>query len=209
MIVVCPTCQSKYKFDEAKLGDASSKKMRCPKCKGTIEVIKERRSVTEEAAAKSGSAAQSSALDQTAGSSSGKKPGGSNAGASTAKLRKDAVAAGLRARDAAASDDRKMPETKRFSLAVIAGANSGEIFHITRPVMVLGRADSDIVVNDIEASRQHAQIEVIGERVMLYDLNSTNGTYVNDQKIDSVTLESHSEFRIGSTVFMVIITDSE
>jgi pSer/pThr/pTyr-binding forkhead associated (FHA) protein len=44
---------------------------------------------------------------------------------------------------------------------------------------------------------------------VLHDLNSTNGTFVDEQKITSVTLENHSEFRIGSTTFMLIITDVE
>jgi pSer/pThr/pTyr-binding forkhead associated (FHA) protein len=61
----------------------------------------------------------------------------------------------------------------------------------------------------LEASRTHAEIDVIGDRVVLHDLNSTNGTFVDEQKITSVTLENHSEFRIGSTTFMLIITDVE
>ena len=38
MIVVCPACQSRYKFDEAKLGDRPKVKTRCAKCGGTIEI---------------------------------------------------------------------------------------------------------------------------------------------------------------------------
>ena len=49
----------------------------------------------------------------------------------------------------------------------------------------------------------------MGDRVILRDLNSTNGTYVNEQKISTTTLENHSEFRIGTTIFMLIITEVE
>src|SRR5512144_482495 len=38
MIVVCPACQSRYKFDESKLGDRPKVKTRCSKCGGTIEI---------------------------------------------------------------------------------------------------------------------------------------------------------------------------
>ena len=38
MIVACPSCQSRYKFDESKLGDRPKVKTRCSKCGGTIEI---------------------------------------------------------------------------------------------------------------------------------------------------------------------------
>ena len=39
MIIECTTCGSKYKYDESKLAGADSKKLKCPKCKGVIEVV--------------------------------------------------------------------------------------------------------------------------------------------------------------------------
>ena len=38
MIVVCPACQARYRFDEAKLADRPKVKTRCAKCGGTIEI---------------------------------------------------------------------------------------------------------------------------------------------------------------------------
>jgi predicted Zn finger-like uncharacterized protein len=38
MIVACPACRSRYKFDESKLGDRPKVKTRCSKCGGTIEI---------------------------------------------------------------------------------------------------------------------------------------------------------------------------
>src|SRR5688500_4648296 len=38
MIIVCPSCQAKYKFDEEKLGERPRAKTRCAKCGGTIEI---------------------------------------------------------------------------------------------------------------------------------------------------------------------------
>ena len=67
----------------------------------------------------------------------------------------------------------------------------------------------DVVIQDVESSRQHAQIEIVGDRILLRDLNSTNGTFVNDSKITVEDLDNHSEFRIGTTVFMLIITDMD
>ena len=103
----------------------------------------------------------------------------------------------------------KLPEYRRYSIAVIQGNNSGEIYQITRPKTLIGRSDADIVIPDLEASRQHAQIDILGERAILRDLNSTNGTFVDDEKINIANLDNQSEFRIGTTVLMFIVTDLE
>jgi S-DNA-T family DNA segregation ATPase FtsK/SpoIIIE len=74
---------------------------------------------------------------------------------------------------------------------------------------VLGRADSDIVLDDPESSRQHATLEILGSRVVVTDLNSTNGTFVQGERIQNAELENHNEFRIGEHVLMLIVTDRE
>ncbi|HKC12080.1 MAG TPA: zinc-ribbon domain-containing protein, partial [Vicinamibacteria bacterium] len=38
MIIVCPSCQSRYKFDESRLGGRPKVKTKCAKCGGTIEI---------------------------------------------------------------------------------------------------------------------------------------------------------------------------
>ena len=38
MIIVCPACQARYKFDESKLGERPKAKTRCAKCGATIEI---------------------------------------------------------------------------------------------------------------------------------------------------------------------------
>lgn len=67
--------------------------------------------------------------------------------------------------------------------------------------LTLGRSDSnDIVVDDISASRQHAEIlfDEDNETVSLVDLNSTNGTYVNHQRVYGTYLLSPDDvIRIG------------
>jgi pSer/pThr/pTyr-binding forkhead associated (FHA) protein len=44
--------------------------------------------------------------------------------------------------------------------------------------------------------------------VQLRDLNSTNGTYVNEQRITVTPVENQTEFRIGATTLMLILTDA-
>jgi pSer/pThr/pTyr-binding forkhead associated (FHA) protein len=98
----------------------------------------------------------------------------------------------------------RLPDGVRLSLACISGPDSGRIFEIDKPRVVIGRANADIIVSDIQCSRQHAAIEVMDEHVFLVDLGSTNGTYVYDQRIGRTELENRTEFEIGTTMLMLI-----
>ncbi len=203
MIVACPVCGAKYKFDDSKLQGASSKKLRCPKCKGIIEVsvhtavVANKPGLSKEKTFKSSLTAE----DLMRPIENGEAP-------STAQVKRESVMDALAAR-AASDPGQKLPESRRYSIAVIQGNNSGEIYQITRTKTLIGRSDADIVIPDLEASRQHAQIDILGDRALLRDLNSTNGTFVDDEKINIANLDNQAEFRIGTTVLMFIVTDLE
>jgi predicted component of type VI protein secretion system len=72
---------------------------------------------------------------------------------------------------------------------------------------VIGREGTDIVLADPEVSRRHAAIREHGGGVAIEDLGSTNGTMVNDRKIQGVQpLNDGDTLRIGNTVFRVRAT---
>jgi len=75
-------------------------------------------------------------------------------------------------------------------------------YPLDKPVVVIGRmSDSDVVVNDPGASRHHAEIRVDGNRYVLRDLGSTNGTNVNEQKVaDERELQPGDRVTIGHSV---------
>ena len=80
--------------------------------------------------------------------------------------------------------------------------------------MTLGRlVTSDIVINDVAASRRHAEIyfDPVTEVIRLNDLKSSNGTYVNRQKISGYfRLQNGDVIRIGQTVMhLARISDAE
>lgn len=52
----------------------------------------------------------------------------------------------------------------------------------------------------------HCAIGLTEDTVRLCDLDSANGTYVNDERIQAIDLEHLSEFRVGSTWLMVVIS---
>ena len=67
----------------------------------------------------------------------------------------------------------------------------------------VGRAPtSDIVVDDTGISRQHVKFEVTEFGTILTDLNSTNGTFVEDQRVKEVTLLDGNAVTIGRTTIM-------
>jgi pSer/pThr/pTyr-binding forkhead associated (FHA) protein len=69
------------------------------------------------------------------------------------------------------------------------------------PGSTIGREGCDIVLSDPDVSRRHAAIQVVGTEVSIEDLGSTNGTYVNGQRIDSRhRLGDGDEVQIGSVV---------
>lgn len=111
--------------------------------------------------------------------------------------------------EAAMRDMLSLPPDKKLSLAVLEGPDSGSIFKIEKPSVTIGRAEADFILNDGEASRQHATIEIKGEKYLIKDLNSTNGTFVEGRKIREADLDNQSEFRIGSSTLMFIVTEDE
>ncbi len=96
-----------------------------------------------------------------------------------------------------------------MSLFELINAN-GESIAIEGTV-VLGRGSgATLKLEDSEASRKHASIYVVEQRLMIRDEGSANGTYVNDQRIyQPAALGDGDEVRIGTTRFKVSISDVE
>jgi len=64
-----------------------------------------------------------------------------------------------------------------------------QIFPLNKPVVNIGRrADNQLIIEDSRISRVHAQIRAINGRYVIFDLDSTSGTFVNDQRINQCTL---------------------
>ena len=64
-----------------------------------------------------------------------------------------------------------------------------EIFPLNRSVINIGRRlDNHIVIDDPRVSRAHAQLRIVRERFVLFDLNSSGGTFVNGQRAEQSVL---------------------
>ncbi len=76
-------------------------------------------------------------------------------------------------------------------------------WEITTKVVVVGRGDSaDIQIKDERASREHLAIAPREHGYLLQDLNSTNGTWLNGNRIKEATLRSNDKIRLGQTVLV-------
>ncbi len=94
---------------------------------------------------------------------------------------------------------------KDYYIYVLKGAKEGEKFKLDKPFTVIGRDNSaDIVIPDPEVSRKHCMIEIYKDKVILKDLNSTNGTFINEEKIESIEIVDQTEFKIGKTTILFI-----
>ncbi len=100
----------------------------------------------------------------------------------------------------------RLPVGKTIALSVIAGPGRGYVHQVASPRVVLGRADSDLVIGDPEISRWHCAIEIKDDVIRLRDLESTNGTYFGDERVRVAELKHLSEFRIGTSVILLSVT---
>lgn len=72
----------------------------------------------------------------------------------------------------------------QYRLVVRQGPTPGQIFELNTNEISIGRdIANDIVINDAEVSRKHARLILEGDRYKIEDLNSTNGTYIDGQRL--------------------------
>jgi pSer/pThr/pTyr-binding forkhead associated (FHA) protein len=72
----------------------------------------------------------------------------------------------------------------QYRLVVRQGPNPGQIFELNKSEIFIGRdIANDIVINDAEVSRKHTRLTLEGDRYKIEDLNSTNGTYIDGQRL--------------------------
>src|SRR3954464_6039530 len=94
------------------------------------------------------------------------------------------------------------PVGKDACLVVIYGLELGRKFNLESANVIIGRSSkSEIQIDQESVSRNHAKIINTGKSIILRDLGSTNGTYVNDQLIDEHVLRDGDFIKIGRTIF--------
>jgi two-component system, NtrC family, response regulator HydG len=92
-----------------------------------------------------------------------------------------------------------------FVLDVVEGPERGQSFELSpnRPApLLIGQSPScDVRLTDRHASRRHASLEIVNGRIVLRDLDSTNGTFVDGLSIAGAYLRGEETIKIGATTF--------
>jgi type III secretion system (T3SS) inner membrane Yop/YscD-like protein len=104
----------------------------------------------------------------------------------------------------------RLPAGKRVAVALLSGEGKGKAVVLTEPRLSIGRTGggADLEVPDPDVSRTHAVVECHGPRIVLRDLGSRNGTFVGADRISQREVEDRTEFRIGATTLVVLVTDA-
>lgn len=191
MIIECPSCQAKYNYDEDRFDRRPSKKIKCARCANIFEIH-------NPAFAQKDDTAPRNELDAT----SAAKP----APKFVETTEQSAIPESRR------TDKHEpalaLPPGRRLSLAILDGPDAGQVFRVEKPRITIGRSGADLTLNDTEASRVHAALEIRDMLITVSDLGSTNGTLVNGDKItEPVELSNQSEFQVGATTLMLIVTE--
>lgn len=95
----------------------------------------------------------------------------------------------------------------RFELAFVTGERAAERVKIAGDKVTLGRRGSNTVVfKDSKVSGVHAEVAVEGGRVVLRDLGSTNGTFLEGKRIDEIPLDHGDRVSVGDSEFVLVDT---
>jgi|SRR5271169_729322 len=125
-------------------------------------------------------------------------PSFARADASTARLRAPAVEERL-----------ELPSGVEATLSVITGPEKGHSLKLDKSRTIIGRKGADFALDDPEISRQHCLLEVRDGFVNLKDLDSTNGTFFEEERVRAAVLQDGAEFRVGSTLIRLSFRSKE
>jgi Nif-specific regulatory protein len=96
----------------------------------------------------------------------------------------------------------------RPRLAAISGRLKGVILTIDEETMIIGReTTANVCIADASVSRRHSRIEKRGEQFVIEDLESLNGTFINDVPVKSRVLEHGDRIRIGESQFLFLLQE--
>jgi ribosomal protein S27AE len=119
-------------------------------------------------------------------------PSFARADASTARLKPSAV-----------DEPLDLPAGVEVTLSVTTGAEKGLSYAVKKSRTIIGRTGADFALNDPEISRRHCLLEVRSGFINLKDLDSTNGTFFEEERVRAAVLQDGAEFRVGSSTIRI------
>ena len=109
------------------------------------------------------------------------------------------------------SDGGGGPETAQWALRFISGKYQGGEFPLrpNREIIIGRSSDLDMVLVEDMVSRKHAKITTNDHTVTIQDLGSTNGTFVNGEKVRKADLKDGDRILIGTSIIKIVFVDGE
>lgn len=102
------------------------------------------------------------------------------------------------------ANSQELGRKSRTILEIIQGPDTGKLFFLEGEELHMGRhAQCEVVLNDLEVSRRHLKISRAGNEWVVDDLGSTNGTWINGQRIAKQGVSLGDQVEIGQTVFVL------
>jgi len=90
-------------------------------------------------------------------------------------------------------------------LRILHGGGSDEIVRVDRSPLTIGRTGADLNLDDGSVSRRHCELVLAGGELILRDLKSSNGTYVNGVRMLERTMKDGDTVKIGQTEIRIIL----
>ena len=99
---------------------------------------------------------------------------------------------------------------KAITICVTKGRSARTTHRLTKPRASIGKmgGGADMQIDDPEVCPLHCAVAMTENGVRLYDLDSMNGTYVDDERIQVADLQDLSMIRIGFTEFVVSVVSN-
>ena len=88
------------------------------------------------------------------------------------------------------------------TIVIQSGPNKGQQFQINRDNLIIGRQEGDVIIKDDTISRRHAEIIKNKGKYFIRDNNSTNGTYINNNRVNQSPLSNGDIIRLGNIQMM-------
>jgi len=107
------------------------------------------------------------------------------------------------------SNQRDQAVQKRAVLEFLSGPHSNASIKLRRDATIFGREKGDIIIDDAEISATHCQIQCIDGHHHIFDMNSTNGTFVNSERIVKAKLNDGDLITIGTTACRFVMREEK
>lgn len=110
----------------------------------------------------------------------------------------------------AAEEHKDVIFQRRCQLIVIEGPSKGRKLDLSKPKTTLGkRENNDLIIDDKTVSRTHFEIIQTEDSYLLKDLESTNGTYINDLRVKEAYLSPGDVIQIGNSRIEFVAYDEK